>query len=67
MHLLEKLVPEHVGQGQLSHLDKEIIYAPILLPLYGQSYQIELEKYINWLLVLILDYINRSDKGAYFI
>ena len=45
----------------------KIIYAPVLMPVSGKSYQLESEKAIIWFSVLILDCLNRSDNGAPFI
>ena len=36
------------------------------MKVYGQSFQLESEKVINWFSVLVLAFINRSDKGEYF-
>ena len=41
------------------------MYAPVLLPVSGQSFQLESEKAIKWFLVLILACLNRSVTGAY--
>ena len=41
-------------------------YAPVLIPVSGQSCQLEPEKYIKWLLVLIMDCLKRSVTGASF-
>ena len=46
---------------------QNIIYDPVLLPVFGKPFQIESEKAINWFSVLILDYLNRSYKVASFI
>ena len=43
------------------------MHATILLPVSGQSYQLELEKPINYLSFLTLACLNRLDTGASFI
>ena len=65
LHLIYQIVLEHVCHSQLAHLDKE--NAPVLLSVSEQSFQLESEKAINWLSVLILSCLKRSDKGASFI
>ena len=42
-------------------------HAPILLPVSGQSCQLEIEKSIKWFLVLILACLKRSVTGVSFI
>ena len=36
MHLIEKLVLEHICHGKFSHLDKKTIHVPLLLPVSGK-------------------------------
>ena len=42
------------------------MYAPVLLPVSGQSCQLESEKAIKWFLVLILACLNRLVTGGSF-
>ena len=46
---------------------KNITYTPVLVPVFGQSCQLESYNSINWFSVLILSYLNSSDKGASLI